>query len=76
MGLYDITIINANGGNELSLNKKQKKRTETEYLLKMSTVFWLYIVLIGIRNEIYKIVIQTPLCDISPFCWQVMLSWT
>jgi hypothetical protein len=34
MGLYDITISNAIGGNNLSFNKEQKKRTETDYLLK------------------------------------------
>jgi len=31
MGLYDITIFNATGGNKLSFNKEQKMRTETEY---------------------------------------------
>ena len=34
MGLYDITILNATGGNQLSLNKEQKMRAEIEYLLE------------------------------------------
>lgn len=34
MGLYDITIINAIGGNKSSFDKEQRKRTEIEYLLK------------------------------------------
>lgn len=67
MGLYDITILNATGGNQLSLNKEQKMRAEIEYLLEnMSTVSWLYIVLIGIRNEIYKI-IRTHRRESLPF---------
>ena len=34
MGLDDITIFNANGGNKLSLiNNEQKNSTEIEYLL-------------------------------------------
>jgi hypothetical protein len=34
MGLYDITIINATGGNKLSFNKEQRMRLETEDLLE------------------------------------------
>ena len=33
MGLDDITIFNANGGNKLSLNNEQKNSTGIEYLL-------------------------------------------
>jgi len=60
MGLYDITIFNATGGNRLSFNKEQKNtEPRLSTCWKTCTVFRSYIVLIGIRNEIYKILV-TP----------------
>ena len=33
MGLYDITIFNAIGGNESFVNNEQKMRAQAEYVL-------------------------------------------